>query len=106
MNKNYISIGGAQHRVEANWNAITSYLSERGKDTLEGLSDISKLPPSELAPLMAACINEGNRLDGNDARVTAQWLGENCGMAQITEFVTVFCRQTSPQIPAEKAKKE
>lgn len=106
MNKNYIHVGGVQHRVEANWNAITSYLSERGKDTLDGLSDISKLPPSELAPMMAACINEGNRLDGNDARVTAQWLGENCGMAQITEFVTVFCRQMSPKLPDENAKKE
>lgn len=106
MNKAYITIGGVRHRVEANWNAITSYLTSRGKDSLEGLSDISKLSPSELAPLMAACLNEGNRLDGNDARVTPEMLGESCGLSQITEFVTAFCQQTTPQLPTEAEKKE
>lgn len=105
MDKSYVTIQGEPRRVEANWNAITAYLSSRGKDSLQGLSDISQLPPSELAPLMAACINEGERLDGKDSAVTAEWIGENCGMSEITEFVSAFCRQASPQTPSEPAKK-
>jgi hypothetical protein len=105
MNKMYITIAGAKHRVEANWNAITSYLTARGKDSLQGLSDISSLSPSELPHLMAACVNEGERLEGRESSLTAEWIGENCGMAELTEFVSAFCRMVTPQVPADKAKK-
>lgn len=105
MDKKYITIAGVKHRVEANWNAITSYLSSRGKDSLQGLSDISQLSPSELAPLMSACVNEGNRLEGNDLQVTPEWIGENCGMSEMTQFVTIFCEQTTPRLPVDKKKK-
>jgi hypothetical protein len=105
MNKMYITIAGAKHRVEANWNAITSYLTARGKDSLQGLSDISSLSPSELPHLMAACVNEGERLEGRESSLTAEWIGENCGMTELTEFVSAFCRMVTPQIPADKAKK-
>lgn len=101
----YITIAGAKHRVEANWNAITSYLTARGKDNLQGLSDISSLSPSELPHLMAACVNEGERLEGDDCNLTAEWIGENCGMAELTEFITAFCKMVTPQVPADKAKK-
>lgn len=106
MNKMYITIAGAEHRVEANWNAITSYLTARGKDSLQGLSDISSLSPSELPHLMAACVNEGERLEGHDCNLTAEWIGENCGMTEMSEFITVFCKMVTPQLPADKAKKE
>ena len=106
MNKMYITIAGAEHRVEANWNAITSYLTARGKDSLQGLSDISSLSPSELPHLMAACVKEGERLEGRESSLTAEWIGENCGMTELTEFVSAFCRMVTPQVPADKAKKE
>lgn len=106
MNKQYIQIAGQSLRLEVNWNAITGYLTNRGKDNLQGLSDISQLPPSELAPLMAACIKEGERLDGRDSAITAEWIGENCGMIEMTAFVTAFCNQTNPQLPASAPKKE
>ena len=105
MNKMYITIAGAEHRVEANWNAITSYLTARGKDSLQGLSDISSLSPSELPHLMAACVKEGERLEGRESSLTAEWIGENCGMTELTEFVSAFCRMVTPQVPADKAKK-
>lgn len=105
MNKVYITIAGAEHRVEANWNAITSYLTARGKNSLQGLSDISSLSPSELPHLMAACVNEGERLEGHDCNLTAEWIGENCGMAELTAFVTAFCKMATPQLPEDKAKK-
>ena len=106
MNKKYITISGAPHRVEANWNAITAYLASRGKDSLQGLSDISKLPPSELAPLMAACLNEGERLDGHDASFTAEWIGENCGMNEVSDFVAAFCEQSLSKMPSADAEKK
>ena len=106
MDKIYIAIAGRQRRVEANWNAITSYLTSRGKNTLQGLSDISAMPPTEIPHLMVACINEGERLDGRDASLTAEWIGENCRMAEMTEFITAFCRMVTPQVSVEQAKKE
>lgn len=105
MNRSYITIDGQQRRVEANWNAITSYLTARGKDSLQGLSDISSLSPSELPHLMAACVNEGERLEGRESSLTAEWIGENCGMTELTEFVSAFCRMVTPQVPSDKAKK-
>lgn len=106
MNKMYTTIAGAQHRVEANWNAITSYLASRGKDSLQGLSDISTLQPTEIPYLMAACVNEGERLDGHDCDLTAEWIGENCGMVEVSEFITVFCKMITPQKTPAEAKKE
>jgi hypothetical protein len=106
MNKMYIIIAGAEYRVEANWNAITSYLTARGKDSLQGLSDISSLAPSELPHLMAACVKEGERLEGRESSLTAEWIGENCGMTELTAFVSAFCSMVTPQVPADKAKKE
>ena len=41
MEKSFISIGGKEYRVEANWNALSNFLKAVGRDTLEGLSDIS-----------------------------------------------------------------
>lgn len=105
MSKVYITIAGAEHRVEANWNAITSYLTARGKNSLQGLSDISSLSPSELPHLMAACVNEGERLEGHDCNLTAEWIGENCGMTELTAFVAAFCKMATPQLPEDKAKK-
>lgn len=105
MSKMYITIAGAQHRVEANWNAITSYLTSRDKNSLQGLSDISAMSPTEIPHLMAACVNEGERLEGHDCSLTAEWIGENCGMVEMTEFISAFCRMVTPQVPAE-AKKE
>lgn len=105
MDKKYITIAGAEHRVEANWNAITSYLASRGKDNLQGLSDISALQPTEIPYLMAACVNEGERLEGHDSSLTGEWIGENCGMTEISDFISVFCKMVTPQVPAAKAKK-
>ena len=55
MNKQFITIQGKAYRVEANWRALTNYLAQKGKDTMEGLQDLGSLAPTSLAPLMAAC---------------------------------------------------
>lgn len=98
----YIVIDGKKVRVEANWNALTAFLSATGRDTMEGLSDLASMKPSDIAPMMAACINEGERLDGKDADYTGQKIGEICGMTEMVQFINVYARQTSPKLPASK----
>ena len=41
MKKDYIVIGGKQYRVEANWNALSVFLKEVGRDTIDGLISLS-----------------------------------------------------------------
>ena len=106
MNKQFITIQGHAYRVEANWRALTSYLAEKGKDTMEGLSDLASLSPTSLAPLMAACITEGERLEGHNVTINGDWVAENCSMPEIGAFITIYIAQTTPKVPTEQSKKE
>ena len=105
MDKRTITVAGAQVRVEANWKAITSFLSSMGRNSLQGITDLATLPPTDMAPLMAACLNEGERLDGRDAQFTGEWIEENCGLAEVSAFVVEFLHQTSPKLPKTEEKK-
>lgn len=102
MEKQYITVAGRTLRVECNWRAITAYLSEKGLDTMDGMSDLANIRPSTLPPLMAACVNEGERLDGKEAAYTGEWFAENCSMSHMHAFLLIYNSQTAPQVPAEK----
>ena len=104
MEKRYLTVAGNQVRCEANWKAITDFLRTVGRDTLQGISDMAALPPSDMAPLMAACLNEGERLDGREATFTGAWLEENCGLTEVSAFLTEFLYQTTPKLPKEEKK--
>ena len=106
MDKRYITVAGTQVRVEANWKAITDFLRSVGRDTLQGISDLAALPPSDMAPLMAACLNEGERLDGREATFTGAWIEENCGLAEVSAFITEFLYQITPKLPKAEEKKD
>lgn len=106
MEARYINVAGVRHRVEANWKAITTFLSSVQRDNLQGIADLAQLPPSDMAPLMAACLNEGERLDGRDASFTGEWIEENCGLAEVSGFITEFLYQTTPKLPADEPKKD
>lgn len=106
MNKQFITIQGKAYRVEANWRALTSYLAAKGKDTMEGLQDLGSLSPTSLAPLMAACLTEGERLEGHNVSITGDWVAENCSMPEISAFIAIYVQQTTPKVPAEQSKKE
>ena len=54
MRKDYIIIDGKKVRVEANWNALTAFLDATGRNTMDGLSDLAVMKPTDIAPLMAA----------------------------------------------------
>lgn len=102
MRKDYIIIDGKKVRVEANWNALTAFLDATGRNTMDGLSDLAVMKPTDIAPLMAACANEGERLDGREASYTGQQIGELCGMTEMAQFISIYAGQTSPKLPKEK----
>lgn len=106
MKKDYITIAGKRYRVESNWNALTAFLDAVGRNTLDELSRIDTIRPSELTAMMAACIAEGERLDGRDGAPSALDLGAVITPDDVREFLDIYVRQSSPQIEADEPKKE
>lgn len=106
MKKDYIEIAGKRYRVESNWNALTSFLDAVGRNTLDELSRIDNIRPSELTALMAACIEEGERLDGRGGAPSALDLGATITPEDVREFLEIYVRQSNPQIEQEEPKKE
>ena len=106
MKKDYIEINGKRFRVESNWNALTAFLDAVVRDTLDELSRINTIRPSELTALMAACIEEGERLDGRDGAPSAKDLGAIITPDDVREFLNIYVQQSNPKTGAEEPKKE
>lgn len=104
----YIDIAGKSCRVEANWNAISAFLKSVNRDTFENFGEIASLRPSDIAPMMAATINEGERLDGRDTHFTPEEIGALCPMTTVAEFIRIYTAQLNPQDSSqdEATKKE
>jgi len=97
MSADYIVIAGQRYRVEVNWNAIVAFLEDRGTDRLDALAELGKISVKDIAPLMAACIREGERLDGRECTLTALELGALPGfMDVIPMFLRIYGRQAAP----------
>ncbi|MBR4133104.1 MAG: hypothetical protein IKU04_01075 [Bacteroidales bacterium] len=104
-----ITIRGREWAVEANWRAITGYLKSAGKDSLQDVSDVISLSPSVIGGLMAACINEGERIAGRDERVSPDLLDDlraTEAINVVNEFVRIYLAQSAPDLPEDKPKKE
>ena len=97
---------GRTFRVEVNWNAIMAFLEASNRDDVRELANFSSLKPSDLAGLLAAGINEGERLEGNEVNFTAKEIGALVGMNTMAEFISIFTRQTQPRGAAEPEKKD
>ena len=106
MKKDYIKIGGNKYRVEVNWNALASFLREVGRDTIDELASFSTIRPSEVTALMAACIAEGERLDGRKDYPSALDLGASITPEDVATFMEIYVRQSSPQMEVTEPKKE
>lgn len=106
MEKSFIEICGKTYRVEVNWNALSAFLVAVGRDTLEGLSDIASMRPSDIAPLMAAAINEGERLEGRESHLTGEVLGAMIRPSHVGEFMEIYIRQSSASVDMEDSAKK
>lgn len=102
MAKDTITIGGKAYKVACNMNALVDFLQERGTDDFSALTDLTKLKPSDMLPLMAACIREGERLEGRECGITAKSIGEVANFSTITSFMDVFGRSMAPAVTVEK----
>jgi len=106
MKKSFITIGGKQYRVEVNWNALVAFLAAVGRDTLEGLSDISSMRPSDISALMAASINEGERLEGRESHFSALDLGAIIRPSDVGQFMDIYIAQSRAQVEEEESAKK
>ena len=106
MPKATMTLGGREVRVEINWNALSAFLADVGRDTLEGLSTISVMKPSEIPALMAAAINEGERLEGRESKMSALDVGALIKPADVTAFMNIYVEQSRAQMEEEPAKKK
>ena len=106
MKKDYIAIGGKDYRVEVNWNALAAFLASVGRDTIDELANFSTIRPSEITALIAACIVEGERLDGRDCHVSALDLGAVISPKDVAAFMDIYVRQSAPKMEVDESKKE
>ena len=107
MTADYIEIDGRKYRVEANWNAMVAFLAATGRDTWDGLVSFDHVLPSDLAPLAAACINEGERIDGHDCHFSAEDLGAMLSVRLVSEFLPIYTsRRLRMLLPRKGAKKK
>ena len=103
-----MTIGGVQYRVEVNWNAIGYFLSLVGDDSIGGLTKIDHLRVSQYTSLVAACIKEGERLEGRDVNLDPLKLGEIFRIPDFKEFTEIYNKQSRAwlKVDAEDSKKK
>lgn len=105
MAKDYMTIGDRRVRVELNWNAVAEYCSAKGETTIGFLSNVGKMPPSELAVLVVCAVHEGERLDGRECSISVDDVLA-LPMRGINRFIDIYARQAAPDIPEDAEKKE
>ena len=106
MKKDIIAIAGKTYRVEVNWNALSAFLRAVGRDTIEDLASFNTLRPSEITALMAACIVEGERLEGRECTLSALDLGAVIQAQDVAAFMEIYIRQSAPRMEVETPKKD
>ena len=104
----YIELGGRKLRVEVNWNAYEEFLDLMGKGSFDDLSALLQdLSPKTIVRLMAACVNEGERMDGHDP-LSAKEVGAMISRDghEMNAFLEIYMRQATPAIPDDGSKKK
>ena len=102
--RDMIRIGDAEYAVACNMNALMAYLQERGTDDFAALADLTKLKPSDMLPLIAACVREGERIEGRQCSLSAEDIGEVANFNLLTAFMEIFGRMMTPAVSAEEKK--
>lgn len=101
-----IKLNGIEYPAAANFNAVAAYLRFVGRDTIDGLMDISKLSPSDCTALVAACVNEGMRLEGREERLSPADVGASpSSIVEVPEAIAEIFRELSPGPSGEEKKK-
>ena len=102
-----VKLNGTEYPAAANFNAVTAYLRLVGRDTIDGLMDISKLAPSDCTALVAACVNEGLRLEGSEERLSPDDVGASAAsIVEVPEAVAEIFKELSPGASGTSEKKK
>lgn len=106
MIKDTLTIGGTEYHVACNMNALLDFAKDSGNDDFGAIAAFAKDPkPSDMLPLIAACVREGERLAGRECTLTGKDIGAVAGFGLLTEFMEIFGRSMTPAVTVEKAKK-
>ncbi|MBO4657953.1 MAG: hypothetical protein J5639_09300 [Bacteroidales bacterium] len=104
MARQTIMVGDVEMCVACNMNALMDFLQERGTDDFSALADVSKLKPSDMLPLMAACLREGERLEGRECTITAKDLGAIADFGLLNSFMEIFGKTMVPAVSGGEKK--
>lgn len=102
--KDFMTIAGHKVRVEINWRAIADFCKQRGTSTVAFLSNLSNITPEDLSLLLVCAVHEGERLEGRESSVTLEDVNA-LGLSDMGEFIKIYVRQSTPELPAEQGKK-
>lgn len=106
MQKDFMTLGGKTVRVEVNWNALASFLQFIGEDSYDGLANVGAMRPSQAPALMAAAINEGERLEGRESHLSPLDVGAIIRPKDVEAFMQIYVRQSAAQVEVDGGKKE
>jgi len=102
MKAEYIKFpNGQKFRVESNWNSFETFCDLTGRTDLGSLDKIKDIQMNEAPILMWACMKEGERMDGNDFKLSVNDLKARINPFLVGEFFKIYTRQTYAQIPEE-----
>jgi len=101
MEKSFITIGGHEYRVEVNWNALGYFLALVGDDSIGGLSKLEQFRVTHITSLVAACIREGERLEGRDVKLDPMKVGELFRPSNFKEFMEIYSEHSRAWLEAE-----
>lgn len=90
MEKAYITIAGNRYRVEVNWNALANFLTSIGEDNIAGLTRLDEFRVSQIPALIAATIEEGERLDGRETKLDPKDLGTVLNPYHLRQFMDIY----------------
>jgi len=101
MEKSFITIGGNKYRVEVNWNALGNFLSLVGDDSIGGLTKLEQFRVTHITSLVAACVKEGERLEGREVNLDPLKLGETFSLANFKEFMAIYNEHSRAWLEAD-----
>lgn len=101
MEKSFMTIGGTQYRVEVNWNAIGYFLAFVGDDSIGGLTKLEQFRVTHVTALVAACIKEGERLEGREVNLDPLKLGEVFHLSHFREFMDIYNEHSRAWLAAD-----
>ena len=101
MEKAFITIGGKEYRVEVNWNALGYFLALVGDDSIGGLSKLEQFRITHITSLVAACIREGERLEGREVNLDPVKLGEIFSPSNFKEFMKIYSEHSRAWLAEE-----